>query len=231
MLTAPQRSLKGIQAVACVSTLVLVGALVAMMLVSNSSNAASTVAITTSIQIVSTGTITEAITSTGKVLATKYINSTGLFTVISTVEREAGQVKVGDQVTLTGSGGSSLLPGTVCVVGLTATRSSDLAASLVYIRVAGSPSGLREGASTTMSIIIKQIQGAVIVPTAAIRHNGKGTTVMLDSNGTKVSKKVTTGAVSGTDTQVTTGLTVGENVYMNETTFHAASDERPSRSN
>ncbi len=215
MPTALKRSLKRKWAIVGMSKLAFVSALVATVLISNSSKAASTVVTTTGIQTVSSGTITEAITSTGTVLATNHINSTESFTVISTVEREAGQVKVGDQATLTGSGGSSLLFGTVCVVGLlAATWGSDPSSSVVYIRVTGSPAALREGTSTTVSIITKQIQGAIIVPTAAIRHTNKWTTVMLDSNGVKVSKKVTTGVTSGTDTQVTTGLTVGDSVYV-----------------
>ncbi len=212
MPTTPNRAVTGRRAISLLVRLAFVGALVATVFISSSSIATSTVATPTSIQTVSTGTITQAITSSGTVLGIDYATKEP-FTVVSTVERTTRRAAVGDQVTLSGSDGSSLLYGTVCVVGAVATSGSD-PSTVVYIRVVGNSAGLREGTTTRVSIITNQIQGAIIVPTAAIRHTSKWTTVMVESNGVKVSKRVTTGATSGTYTQVTKGLAVGDNVYV-----------------
>ncbi len=212
MPTRPEKIVTGRRAIVGLVRLAFVGALVATVFISNSSIATSMVAIPTNIQTVSTGTITQAITSSGTVLGIDHA-TTEPFTVISTVERTTGHVAVGDQVTLSGSDGSSLLYGPVCAVGAVATSGSD-PSTVVYIRVVVNSVGLREGTTTRVSIIIHQIQGAIIVPTAAIRHTGKSTTVFVESNGVRVSKKVTTGATSGAYTQVTKGLSVGDNVYV-----------------
>jgi hypothetical protein len=71
-----------------------------------------------------------------------------------------------------------------------------------------------------MSIVTEELQDVVVVPTAAIHYSGDDTTVTLDSNGTKVSRVVGIGAASGGDTQVTSGLAVGDKIYVTEITFH-----------
>ena len=77
----------------------------------------------------------------------------------------------------------------------------------------------------------RSLQDVIVVPTAAIQYSGTGTTVSLDSQGQKVGRTVTIGAASGGDTQVTSGLSVGDKIYVTEVTFHGGRGrrERPSR--
>ena len=146
--------------------------------------------------------------------------STGSYVVNGTVDAtDVGQVNVGDQATLTGTGASSNVYGTVASVGLLATTTSGVSSFPVVIDVTGSPSGLYGGASATISIITEELQGVVVVPTTAIHYSGNSTTVTVDSNGSKVSKTVTIGAASGSDTQVTSGLAVGDKIYVTQISF------------
>jgi len=146
--------------------------------------------------------------------------STGSYIVNGTVNAtDVGQVKVGDQATLTGTGASSNVYGTVASVGLLATTTSGVSSFPVVIDVTGSPSGLYGGASATISIITQELQGVIVVPTTAIHYSGNNTTVTVDYDGSKVTRTVTIGAASGSDTQVTSGLAVGDKIYVTEITF------------
>jgi multidrug efflux pump subunit AcrA (membrane-fusion protein) len=89
----------------------------------------------------------------------------------------------------------------------------------VVIDVTGSPSGLYGGSSSTVSIITQQLQNVIVVPTNAITYTGNTQTVTLDSSGNKVTKPVGIGAASGGETQVTSGLSVGDKIYVTQVTF------------
>ncbi len=147
--------------------------------------------------------------------------STGSYIVNATVDStQVGQLKVGDQATITVSGSTTPVYGTVGSIGLLASTTSGVASFPVVVDVTGSPSGIYGGSSATLVITTEELQGVVVVPTAAIHYSGNDTTVLLDSGGTKVTKTVQIGAASGGDTQVTSGLSVGDKVYVTQVTFH-----------
>jgi multidrug efflux pump subunit AcrA (membrane-fusion protein) len=89
----------------------------------------------------------------------------------------------------------------------------------VVINVTGSPAGLFGGSSATVSIITEELQNVIVVPTTAIQYSGSNTTVALDSGGKKVTQVVQIGAASDGDTQVTSGLSAGDKIYVTEVTF------------
>jgi multidrug efflux pump subunit AcrA (membrane-fusion protein) len=149
--------------------------------------------------------------------------STGSYIVNTTVgSTQIGQLKLGDQATITVSGSTTPIYGTVGSTGLLATTSSGVSTFPVVIDVTGSPTGLYGGSSATVSIITEELPDVVVVPTTAIQYSGNSTTVTLDSDGSKVTRAVTIGAASGGDTQVTGGLSVGDKIYVTQITFHGA---------
>ena len=149
--------------------------------------------------------------------------STGSYIVNTTVgSTQIGQLKLGDQATVTVSGSTTPVYGTVGSIGLLATTTSGVSTFPVVIDVTGSPTGLYGGSSATVSIVTQELPGVVVVPTTAIQYSGNGTTVTLDSNGSKVTRTVTIGAASGGNTQVTGGLSVGDKIYVTKITFHGA---------
>ncbi len=146
--------------------------------------------------------------------------STGSYVVNATVDSsQVGQVTTGDQAVITVSGSMTPIYGTVASVGLLASTTSGVAAFPVVVNVTGSPAGLYGGSSATVSIITEELYDVVVVPTAAIHYSGNGTTVLIDSGGSKVSRTVSIGASSGGQTQVTSGLSVGDKVYVTEISF------------
>lgn len=125
------------------------------------------------------------------------------------------EIKTGDQAVITPEGGGASVDGTVGSIGLVANTSSGVATFPVVIDVTGTPSGLYAGASASVSIVYNQVQGAVVVPTAAISPGPTGqNTVRLMTNGQQVTRNITTGLTSGGLTQVTSGLSAGETVVM-----------------
>jgi multidrug efflux pump subunit AcrA (membrane-fusion protein) len=145
--------------------------------------------------------------------------STDSYTVSTTVDdTQVGEVKVGDQAVITPENSTTAVYGTVTSVGLVASSSSTVAAFPVTIAV----TGLYAGSTATVSIVTKEITNAVQVPTAAISYSGGKATVTAVVNGSHVVKSVTTGQVSSGYTQITSGLTSGEQVVEQVVKFNAS---------
>jgi membrane fusion protein, macrolide-specific efflux system len=126
------------------------------------------------------------------------------------------RIKTGDQVTITTEGVNGPVSGTVASIGLTADTSSGVATFPVVVDVTGTPSGLYAGASATVSIIYNQLTNVLAVPAAAIGPGPGGQSVVqVMENGHQVAKDVTTGLTAGGLTQITGGLTAGQQVVLN----------------
>jgi membrane fusion protein, macrolide-specific efflux system len=147
--------------------------------------------------------------------------STNSFVVNATVDdTQVGQIKQGQQVVITPSGSTTNVYGTVSSVGLIATQSSTVATFPVAIAVTGNPTGIYAGSTATLSVIVKQLNNVVEVPTAAISYSGGQSTVTVVQNGSHVSRAVTTGVSSNGQTQITSGLTSGEKVLEQVVKFN-----------
>ena len=130
------------------------------------------------------------------------------------------EIKTGDQAIITPEGGSAPVTGTVGSIGLVANTSTGVATFPVVIDVTGTPSGLYAGASASVSITYKQVSDALVVPTSAINPGPSGqSTVQVMDNGQQVTRVVTTGLTSGGLTQVTSGLSAGEQVVVSIVTI------------
>jgi membrane fusion protein, macrolide-specific efflux system len=104
----------------------------------------------------------------------------------------------------------------VASIGLTANTSSGVATFPVTINVTGSTSGLYAGASASVSIIYNQLANVLAVPAAAVGPGPGGKSVVtVMVHGRQVQKVVTTGLTTGGLTQITGGLTAGEQVVVN----------------
>lgn len=133
-------------------------------------------------------------------------------------DTEVGLIKRGDQVQLTTDGASGPIFGTVGSVSVLASTSSGSASYPVTIDVTGTPSGLHDGESVTASIIYRQLSNVLTVPSAAV-HTANGTSyVYVDSGGKRVKRTVGVGLSSGGTAQITSGLTAGDQVYVDVAT-------------
>jgi macrolide-specific efflux system membrane fusion protein len=148
--------------------------------------------------------------STGQVV----VISTDSFIVNTTVDdTEIGQIQQGDQATITPTGATTLDFGTVASIGLIASESSDVATFPVVIDVTGDPTGLFAGSTADVSIIVKQLNNVVEVPTAAITYSTSGqATVTEVKHGKHVTQPVTVGQAAAGETQITNGISAGDSV-------------------
>ncbi len=127
------------------------------------------------------------------------------------------QVKVGQAATLTPDGDHAALTGKVSSIAVspeTATSSSGSAAYRVSVALDGDTSALGNGSTGTLSIITSSADASVAVPTSAITTDGTQHTVTLFDGTTTKLVQVQVGTVGDTWTQVTSGVTGGQQVVL-----------------
>jgi multidrug efflux pump subunit AcrA (membrane-fusion protein) len=148
--------------------------------------------------------------STGQVV----VIGTDSYIVNTTVDdTDIGQIAEGDQATVTPTGATTVDYGTVASIGLIATETSDVATFPVVIDVTGDPTGLYAGSTADISIIVKQLNDVVEVPTAAITYTTSGqATVTEVKKGKDVSVDVTVGEAALGETQITSGVASGDSI-------------------
>lgn len=129
-------------------------------------------------------------------------------------ETEVGATAVGDQVTMTSTGGATPFYGTVASVGVIPTVSSGVASYPVTVDVTGDPAGLEVGESVTADVITRVLADVLVVPASAVHTDGAKTTVTVEEGGRHVAVAVHLGMESAGDVQVTSGLRAGEEVVV-----------------
>lgn len=141
--------------------------------------------------------------------------STGQFIVDASVDdTQVGQVKPGDTVTITPNGSTTPVPGTVTEVGMLSKSSSSVPSYPVTISVTGNPPGLFAGAGASVSIVVKEVADAVVVPAVAI-HYRNGSPYVLEGLGTaQTQHPVTVGMTENGQTQITSGVSAGDQVVV-----------------
>ena len=127
---------------------------------------------------------------------------------------DLAKLKSGLQATITPTGATQPIFGTISTVGVIGTTSGGTSTFPVTIAVTGSPTGLYAGTTASVVITVKQVPDVLTVPTAAIHEENGQTVVYQMKDGQQVSTPVTVGAVYGTTTQVTSGLNAGDQVVV-----------------
>jgi multidrug efflux pump subunit AcrA (membrane-fusion protein) len=133
-------------------------------------------------------------------------------------DTEVGLIAKGDQVQMTTDDVTGTVFGTVSSVSVLSSDSSGSASYPVEIAVTGSPAGLHDGASATVSIIYKQLSDVLTVPALAVHRSGTASYVYVSDSGKKTKTTVTTGLTSGGTTQIKAGLKSGQQVYVDVVT-------------
>src|SRR5664280_323758 len=149
-------------------------------------------------------------------------SSTAQIVVISTtawmVQASVGsadlpRIKKDMQAEITPTGSATKIFGTVKSIGIVASSSSSGSATFpVTISVTGSPKGLYAGGAADVSIIVKQLENLLTVPTNALHTESGKTVVHQIINGAQVSTPVKVGAAYGAVTQILSGLKAGDKV-------------------
>jgi multidrug efflux pump subunit AcrA (membrane-fusion protein) len=149
-------------------------------------------------------------------------SSTAQIIVISTtswvVQTSVGssdlpRLKKGLQAEITPTGSATKIFGTVKSIGIVASSSTSGSATFpVTITVTGSPKGLYAGGGADLTIIVKQLNNVLTVPTNALHTEGGKTVVHQMKGGAQVSTPVRVGTTYGVVTQILSGLKAGDKV-------------------
>lgn len=130
------------------------------------------------------------------------------------------QIRKGVQATITPTGSSTPIYGTVTSIGLVASTSSGVATFPVVIDVTGTPEDTYAGTSATVEILYRQLTDVLAVPVAAIERDANGgTTVTVVRNGARSTQAVTTGDTINGQTEIKSGLAEGDQVAYKVTTI------------
>lgn len=141
--------------------------------------------------------------------------------VVTTVPLSAVDlVRPGDRADVTVDGVSTPLTGTVSSIGVLNSTTGSTTTYPVKIALAATRTKLFDGTGATVSIVVREVRNMLTVPTSAVHRVGGLSTVSVLRKGKAVTVRVTTGAVGADRTEVTSGLTAGNQVILAD--LHAA---------
>jgi RND family efflux transporter MFP subunit len=164
--------------------------------------------------VVSVGIVAGQNVSAGSTSAQIVVMTPGAYEVSTTVSvSNVGQVKVGDAATVTLDGTTTPLTGTVSQIGPPPTSSSSTSYPVV-ISIPQTLTGIHDGASAGVSIVLSAAKGAVAVPTSAVHHLSRTAYVTEIRNGTAQNITVQVGTVGDLLTQITSGVKAGDAVVL-----------------
>jgi hypothetical protein len=128
---------------------------------------------------------------------------------------DVGEIRVGQSATITLDGSATPINGQVVAIGILSSTSSTGSASYpVTIGLAAGSPTLFAGSDAQVAITLAKVSDAISVPTSAVEGIGGASFVTVLRAGKLVRVRVVVGATGPVLTQVSSGLTVGEQVVL-----------------
>lgn len=121
------------------------------------------------------------------------------------------------------------MQGSVTAVSPTSTVSSNVVTYSVTIALDSPPSSVRLGMTANVTVITGSKTNVLVVPNSAITTTGNSSTVTVLKNGQQATKSVVVGLVGSSDTEIVSGLSVGE-VVVESTSTSASTGSSTSNS-
>ena len=126
---------------------------------------------------------------------------------------DLSSLKQGLTCTVTATGATTSLPGTLTSIGIVGTTSSGTTSYPIIVTLTGNPTGLYVGGSADVTIVVSQVT-VLTVPTAAVQQENGQTYVTVVMNGAQTKTNVTVGRTFGTRTEITAGIAEGDEVLV-----------------
>ena len=150
--------------------------------------------------------------------------TTAQFTIVSTAnwevdvtvsDADVALVAVGDQAEVTLDGATTPVFGTISAIGLLSTSDSGVAAYPVTVAVTGDQEGLHDGVSADVALVYERRTDVLTIPSLAVTTaDGKSTVKVQATDGTITTVDVTVGETSDNLTEITKGLSEGDEVVL-----------------
>jgi len=159
------------------------------------------------------GTTTQ-ISSTTSTSAQVVVVDTSTWLVNSTVGMaDLASLKQGLACTVTATGATASIAGTLTSVGIVGTTSSGSTSYPIIVTLTGTPTGLYVGGSADVTIVVSEVS-ALTVPTAAVTQESGQAYVTIVKDGVQTKTAVTVGRTFGTRTEITKGVAEGDEVVV-----------------
>ncbi|HYB47112.1 MAG TPA: HlyD family efflux transporter periplasmic adaptor subunit [Streptosporangiaceae bacterium] len=158
----------------------------------------------------------QAIGSQGSGTAANFVieGGGGQEAVTTVSDLNVGKIRVGQSATVTLDGSATSISGTVVAIGMLSTSSTGNGSYPVTISLPADAPTLFAGSDAQVTITLAEVHDAITVPTSAVQGTGAATFVTVLRAGKPVSVRVVTGAASPALTQISSGLTIGEQVVL-----------------
>jgi HlyD family secretion protein len=127
---------------------------------------------------------------------------------------DVGKIRVGQSATVTLDGSATSISGEVVAIGMLSTSSTGTASYPVTIGLTSGAPTLFAGSDAQVAITLADVSDVITVPTSAVQSLGAITFVTVLSAGKPTRVRVVVGAVGPVLTQVSSGLTVGQQVVL-----------------
>jgi macrolide-specific efflux system membrane fusion protein len=130
-------------------------------------------------------------------------------------ETDVPKLKMGQTATVTASAlGSETVVGKVCSLSLVGTQISGVTSFGVTVCIDGANPSLLVGMSATAAVVTNRADGAVLVPSLAVKTvGGQQVVTVLGADGkTQTNVPVSVGITNGSETQIMSGLSSGATV-------------------
>jgi membrane fusion protein, macrolide-specific efflux system len=130
-------------------------------------------------------------------------------------EADVAKVKKGQPATVTFDAvPGAQASGKVTAIDQSATVTNNVVQYGVTVRLTGPPRGLRIGATGTVQVTTSRADDVLYAPTAAVRTVGGRSTVTVMQDGKPVVRAVRTGAEGDQGTEITSGLSEGDQLLI-----------------
>jgi HlyD family secretion protein len=124
---------------------------------------------------------------------------------------QLSKLSVGQEATVTPVGTSEKVTGSVTRVSTLPDPNAESVAYPVTITIDEPPATMAAGSSATASIVVATAEDVLTVPTSAVNRN---TVTLLNADQTTTVTRVTVGAVGPTRTEITEGVSEGDEVVL-----------------
>jgi macrolide-specific efflux system membrane fusion protein len=118
---------------------------------------------------------------------------------------------------------STSVDAAVASVDPNSTTSNSVVSYGVVLSLSTVPAEARPGQTLTVDVTTGEVQNVIRVPSAAVRTAGGRRTVVVSANGQQTATQVEVGLEGDSFTEITSGLTVGEQVVLPTTTTSSTS--------
>jgi HlyD family secretion protein/macrolide-specific efflux system membrane fusion protein len=133
-------------------------------------------------------------------------------------EADAAKVQLGQKATVSFPALGTSASGSVTAIDLTQTVTNNVVEYGVTVLLDSAPTGVRLGQTSSVSITTATRDSGLSVPSSAITKSGPVSTVTVRKNGQDVVTVVGTGLVGDSGTEITSGLTEGDQVVISSST-------------